>query len=137
MEDPSSNNLDLGEKENPKHWEPEPDGVPSVRVKNLKKTFKTLGGTTVTAVKNVSFSAYQGQIMALLGHNGAGKTTTMSILTGLFSSSGGDASINGYDIKTSINKVRGDLGLCPQHNMLFPSLTVREHLFFFGMVNKK
>ena len=116
------------------YWEPEPDGIASVKVKNLKKTYKVLGGREVNAVKNVSFSAYQHQIMALLGHNGAGKTTTMSILGGLFSSSGGSATINGHDIKSSMRKVRQGLGLCPQQNMLFPSLTVLEHLFFFGMV---
>lgn len=126
--------LDESEMEMNEYWEPEPDGVLTVNVKNLKKTFKSLGGTKVHAVKNVSFSAYQNQILALLGHNGAGKTTTMSILTGLFSSSGGSATIGGNNINSCMNEVRKDLGLCPQHNMLFPSLTVLEHLFFFGMV---
>ena len=49
---------------------------------NVKKTFKGSTGGTVYAVKGVSFSAFRGQIVALLGHNGAGKTTTMSVLTG-------------------------------------------------------
>ena len=43
------------------------------------------GGETVKAVNGVTFSAYEDEITALLGHNGAGKTTTMSVLTGLFS----------------------------------------------------
>ena len=121
--------------------------------------FRSKTGTTVHAVNGIRFSAFSGQIMALLGHNGAGKTTTMSILTGqhrsatpdclnisssnpcflftiigLYSATGGTAIINGYDINTNIEKIRGSLGLCPQHNMLFPSLTVVEHLRFFGMV---
>ncbi len=58
----------------------------------------------------------------------------MSLFTGLYSCTSGTAIVNGYDINTSIEKIRGKLGLCPQHNMLFPILTVREHLFFFGMV---
>ena len=45
------------------------------------------GGETVKAVNGVTFSAYEDEITALLGHNGAGKTTTMSVLTGLFSAS--------------------------------------------------
>jgi len=54
----------------------------------------------------------------------------------LYSATSGTAIINGYDITKSIEMVRGSLGLCPQHNMLFPSLTVQEHLFFFGMVKE-
>lgn len=63
-------------------WEPEPEGQPGVQVRGLKKVFKRPGSAPFVAVKNVRFSAYPDQIMALLGHNGAGKTTTMSILTG-------------------------------------------------------
>ena len=99
---------------------------------NLRKVFH--GKKEVIAVDDVSFNAFQGEITALLGHNGAGKTTTMSMLTGLFSPSSGEARINGYNIKTDLTTARDSLGLCPQHNMLFPSLTVLEHLIFFGMV---
>ena len=97
-------------------------------------SFQKFGGETVKAVNGVSFSAYEGEITALLGHNGAGKTTTMSMLTGMFSATSGSASINGHDISTSMDKVRRSLGLCPQHNMLFEDLNVFEHLKFFGMV---
>ena len=100
---------------------------------NLRKVFH--GKKEVIAVDDVSFNAFQGEITALLGHNGAGKTTTMSMLTGLFSPSSGEARINGYNIKTDLTTARDSLGLCPQHNMLFPSLTVLEHLVFFGMVS--
>jgi len=63
-------------------WEAEPEGTPGVQVQDLYKIFRSRTGKTVHAVNGVKFSAYKGQIMALLGHNGAGKTTTMSILTG-------------------------------------------------------
>ena len=92
------------------------------------------GRKKVVAVDNVTFNAFEGEIAVLLGHNGAGKTTTMSMLTGLFSPTSGDAKINGYNIRSDMTKARDSLGLCPQHNMLFPSLTVFEHLIFFGMV---
>ena len=98
----------------------------------MRKVFK--GMNTVVAVDNVTFNAYKGEITALLGHNGAGKTTTMSMLTGLFSPTAGDAKINGYNIRSDMAKARDSLGLCPQHNMLFEDLTVREHLVFFGML---
>lgn len=83
------------------------------------------------AVDDLSLNMYKGQITALLGHNGAGKTTTMSILTGLFPPTRGTASVNGHDIITDIEGVRSSLGLCPQHNVLFDRLTVKEHLDFF------
>ena len=61
----------------------------------------------------------------------------MSVLTGMFSPTSGTASINGHDITEDMASVRRSLGLCPQHNMLFEDLTVREHLRFFGMVRMK
>ncbi|KAJ8254174.1 hypothetical protein COCON_G00207860 [Conger conger] len=76
----------------------------------------------------------RGQITVLLGHNGAGKTTTLSMLTGLFPPSSGRAYINGYDISQDMAHVRRSLGLCPQHDVLFDNLTVREHLLFYAQL---
>lgn len=84
------------------------------------------------AVRNLSFNMFENQITVLLGHNGAGKTTTMSMLTGMITPSKGTALVNGYDIRTSMPRVRDSLGLCPQHNILFDDLTVAEHLYFFS-----
>ncbi len=53
---------------------------------------------------------YEGQITALLGHNGAGKTTTISMLTGLFPPTSGNAVVHGYDILNNIAGVRESLG---------------------------
>ena len=75
---------------------------------------------------------YEGQITALLGHNGAGKTTTLSILTGLFPSTSGSAYINELSVVDDIDLIRRNLGICPQHNVLFDRLTVAEHLNFFA-----
>lgn len=66
------------------------------------------------------------------GHNGAGKTTTMSMLTGMFPPTSGTALINGHDIRTNLYKARSSIGLCPQHNILFDELTVREHIIFYS-----
>ena len=84
------------------------------------------------AVDNLYLNMYQDQITVLLGHNGAGKTTTMSMLVGLFPPTSGDAVVNGHSILNDIDGVRESLGLCPQHNVLFGRLTVREHLSFFA-----
>ena len=118
-------------------FENEPKMNAGIKVNNLKKEFKKkFGGETVRAVNGVSFSAFEGEITALLGHNGAGKTTTMSVSTGMFSPTSGSAFINGHNIINSMDKVRQSLGLCPQHNMLFEDLIVNEHLRFFGMLKE-
>ena len=108
-------------------FEDEPNLKAGIQIKNLSKVFGTK-----TAVNKISFNIYENQITALLGHNGAGKTTTMSMLTGMFPPSSGTAYLNGKDIRTEIDQARNSLGLCPQHNVLFDELTVREHLIFFA-----
>lgn len=71
---------------------------------------------------------YSGQIFALLGHNGAGKTTTINMLTGMLPSTSGQARVNGLSILDDMDAIRSRLGVCPQHNILFPLLSVKEHL---------
>ncbi|XP_067002190.2 phospholipid-transporting ATPase ABCA3 [Anabrus simplex] len=108
---------------------------PGIRIKNLRKEFSSLFGSgTKIAVDGITLDIYQNQITALLGHNGAGKSTTMLILTGMFSPSSGTVYIDGYDIRRNMSKVRESLGLCPQQNMLFTDLTVKQHLIFFAML---
>uniref|UniRef100_A0A673XDS3 ATP binding cassette subfamily A member 3 n=1 Tax=Salmo trutta TaxID=8032 RepID=A0A673XDS3_SALTR len=89
------------------------------------------GEKSIRAVKDLTVNMFEGQITVLLGHNGAGKTTTLSMLTGLFPPSSGRAYINGYDIGQDMALIRHSLGLCPQHDVLFDNLTVREHLLFY------
>ncbi|XP_018909305.2 phospholipid-transporting ATPase ABCA3 isoform X1 [Bemisia tabaci] len=105
------------------------DLKPGIQVRNLKKSFKN-----VTAVNKVSVNFYQGEITALLGHNGAGKTTTMSMLTGMIPADSGKVIVDDYNIFDNISQFRENLGLCPQHNLLFNYLNVLEHLIFFGLL---
>ncbi|XP_071081907.1 phospholipid-transporting ATPase ABCA3-like [Haliotis cracherodii] len=115
-----------------RHFEKEPNGLnPGVCIKNLSKVFGS-GSKKKVAVNGMNLNMYEGQISVLLGHNGAGKTTTMSVLTGFIPPSGGTALVNGHDIRTDIQGVRQSLGLCPQHNILFDTLTVVEHMEFFA-----
>lgn len=58
----------------------------------------------------------------------------MSMLTGMMVPTSGSAIINGKDIRQDINGVRASLGLCPQHNILFDELSVREHIVFFSQL---
>lgn len=58
----------------------------------------------------------------------------MSILTGLFPATSGTAYVNGFDIRTEIDRVRSSLGICPQFDILFDDLTVAEHLYFYCLL---
>jgi len=68
----------------------------------------------------------------VLSFSGAGKTTTISMLTGAMAPTSGYATIAGKDIRTQMPKIRQDIGICLQHDCLFPMLTVREHIQFFS-----
>ena len=63
------------------------------------------------------------------------KNIFVSCILGMFAPTSGRAIVNGRDINTDLEGVRRDLGLCPQHNMLFDKLTVEEHLIFFARVS--
>ena len=104
-----------------------PDDV--LIVTDIVKTF----GDGKKAVDHVNINFYKDEIFALLGHNGAGKTTLISMLTGLYEATEGTAYYDGYDILDSNNmdEFRKKLGICPQHDVLFDQLTVREHLEMF------
>ncbi|KAJ3118142.1 hypothetical protein HDU96_003671 [Phlyctochytrium bullatum] len=84
------------------------------------------------AVKDVTFAAESGVIFGLLGPNGAGKTTLISILTGIYEASGGNARLAGFDIATHSQEVYKVIGVCPQFDILWDDLTVAEHLYFYA-----
>ena len=103
--------------------------VPGIEIKKLNKVYSRGNNH---ALKGLSVKFYQNEITAFLGHNGAGKSTTMHILTGLYRPTTGTAYINGLSITDSMNKIRKSLGFVPQHNILFPLMTVSEHLWFYA-----
>lgn len=84
------------------------------------------------AVKSLSFAMNEGQITCLLGHNGAGKSSVISMLTGLIPPTSGDCVVWGHRLTDELPAIRQITGVCPQQNVLFPMLTVEEHLMFFG-----
>jgi ATP-binding cassette subfamily A (ABC1) protein 3 len=65
----------------------------------------------------------------------SGKSTTISMITGLIPPTNGQIIVHGFDIASSMDSVRDTLGLCPQYNILFDHLTVREHLRLFATVS--
>ena len=84
------------------------------------------------AVDGVSFSVQEGEVFGLLGPNGAGKSTVISMLTGLFPPTGGTAAVAGHDVVKEAGKVKQMIGVVPQELALYPALTARQNLSFFG-----
>ncbi len=86
------------------------------------------------AVKGISFNVQEGEVFGLLGPNGAGKTQTISMLTGVVTPTSGTARIGGYDLRTQMSKVKEINGLVPQDLALYPTLSARTNLTFFGRI---
>jgi ABC-2 type transport system ATP-binding protein len=86
------------------------------------------------AVKGISFSVEEGEVFGLLGPNGAGKTQTISMLTGVIPPTSGTARIGGHDIHKEASQVKKINGLVPQDLALYPTLSARANLNFFGRI---
>ncbi|XP_067861316.1 ATP-binding cassette sub-family A member 13-like [Heptranchias perlo] len=102
-----------------------------VAVRSLTQEYKR---NKKVAIKDLNLDFYKGEITALLGPNGAGKTTTMSMLTGLYQPSSGAVYVNGRNMNRDLSVIRKELGVCLQHDVLFESLTVHEHLLLYGVI---
>ena len=84
------------------------------------------------AIKDITFSIPEGQIVAFLGPNGAGKSTTMKILTGYLSPSEGSARIAGFDVQNNRLEAAQRLGYLPENGPLYDDMTPKGLLEFFG-----
>jgi ABC-2 type transport system ATP-binding protein len=102
---------------------------PILEAENLVKEYGEF-----QAVKGVSFSVAEGEVFGLLGPNGAGKTTTISMLTGLFPPTSGTARVGGHDILKELRQAKKINGLVPQDLALYPTLSARANLSFFGRI---
>jgi sodium transport system ATP-binding protein len=98
-----------------------------IRVANLQKRFGT-----VLAVDGVSFLAPDGEVTGLLGPNGAGKTTSLRMIYGLMKPDGGSIAVDGSDVVSDPLAVQARLGVLPDQSGLYPRLTAREHVRYFG-----
>ncbi|KAG0019644.1 hypothetical protein BGZ82_011827 [Podila clonocystis] len=98
-------------------------------MKNMRKIYPT---NKKLAVKNVTFAVEKDTIFGLLGPNGAGKTSLIHILTGLYEPTQGWARLAGYELDREIKDVYRNIGVCPQHDILWDDLTVGEHLYFYA-----
>jgi ABC-2 type transport system ATP-binding protein len=86
------------------------------------------------AVKGLSFVIRRGEIFGFLGPNGAGKTTTISMLSCLLEPTGGTAIVAGHDVMKAPSEVKRRSGMVPQELALYPTLSGRDNLNYFGRI---
>lgn len=84
------------------------------------------------AVNDVSFTMEEGEVFGLLGPNGAGKSTTISMLTCLYTPNEGNMRVFGHDVVKEAAEVKKLIGVVPQDIALYPTLSARDNLSFFG-----
>ena len=98
-----------------------------IEVKELTKVYSGR-----KAVDRINFEIKKGEVFGLLGPNGAGKTTTISMLSCLIPPTSGDAHIEGKSIIKEPIEVKKRIGVVPQDIALYPTLSAKENLFFWG-----
>ena len=84
------------------------------------------------AIDGISFRIDSGEVVAFLGPNGAGKSTSMKLLTGYLAATKGTAKIAGHDMATDRIAGARKLGYLPENGPLYPDMTPRSLLRFFG-----
>ena len=104
---------------------------PIIEVRNLVKVFHSRG-RKITAVNDVSFDVFNGEIFGMIGPNGAGKSTTFSMLTTLIKPTSGSIKVAGFNVEKQDDKIRPLIGIVPQKLSLYPLLTARENLELMG-----
>jgi len=102
------------------------EGIPAIEVAKASKRFGRK-----YAIKDIVLQARRQEILALLGPNGAGKSTLINCSLGLYRLTSGTVKINGFDIEKDQDQVYRHIGVCPQHEILWPDLTAKEHLLFY------
>ncbi len=98
-----------------------------ISVRNLTKRFGKF-----TAVNDISFDVYRGEIFGFLGANGAGKTTAMRMLSGLSYPTSGSGTVAGFDIMREGEMIKRHIGYMSQRFSLYNNLTVGENITLFA-----
>eukprot|EP00257_Ricinus_communis_P020309 XP_015579513.1 ABC transporter A family member 7 [Ricinus communis] len=111
----------------------EPNTTHAIVCDNLKKVYPGRDGNPEKlAVRGLSLALPPGECFGMLGPNGAGKTSFISMMIGLTKPTSGAAYVQGLDIQTRMDWIYTSMGVCPQHDLLWETLTGREHLLFYG-----
>ena len=101
----------------------------AIQIENLSYCYRS---AIQYSLKNVSFQVQKGEIFGLLGTNGAGKSTAISVLCGLLKPTSGFVKVLDFELPEYANQLKSKIGVVPQDIALYPELTARENLRFFG-----
>ena len=101
---------------------------PVLELRGLRKTYGEL-----IALDLLDLEVRPGECVALIGHNGSGKTTTLRLVAGLLEPSEGQVTVAGGDLGEE--RSRAALSFVPDSPLLYPDLTVREHLELVGLAH--
>ncbi|KAL0729739.1 hypothetical protein Bca4012_025832 [Brassica carinata] len=111
----------------------EPSTSHAIVCDNLKKVYPGRDGNPPKlAVRGLSLAVPSGECFGMLGPNGAGKTSFINMMTGLLKPTSGTGLVRGLDICNDMDRVYTSMGVCPQHDLLWETLTGKEHLLFYG-----
>ncbi len=108
---------------------------PAILARDLRKTFRDPERGAVEAVRGIDLECHKGEIYGLLGPNGAGKTTTLRMLATILAPTSGSAAIDGVDVNENPLEVRRRIGFLSGTTGLYPRLTAREILEYFGSLH--
>lgn len=111
-----------------------------IEIKNASKDFENNNGTTLHAVRNVSLTVNDGEVVVIIGPSGSGKSTLLRIVNGLETAQSGSILIDGVDIMdkdTDIRRVREEVGMVFQSFNLFPHLSVLDNITLAPIKVKK
>ena len=97
-------------------------------IRNIRKQY----GSGKIANKSMCLAVEENTVFGLLGPNGAGKSTLISMMTGLYPPTNGTAYVAGFDIRSQMDQVYRNIGVCPQHDILWDDLTCGEHILFYA-----
>ena len=104
---------------------------PIIEVRNLTKIFISRRAK-VTAVDDINFDVFKGEIFGMIGPNGAGKSTTFAMMSTLIRPTSGSIKVAGFDVETEDDRIRPIIGIVPQQYSLYSDLTARENLELMG-----
>ncbi|MDY0212595.1 MAG: ABC transporter ATP-binding protein [Desulfuromonadaceae bacterium] len=110
----------------------DPEKMPQLWARDLTLRYP---GASKPALAGLSLEVNRGEIFGLLGPNGAGKSTAIGVLCTLLTADTGEVEIRALNLRTQKKKVRSLIGLVPQDIALYPSLTIRENLSYFGTLH--
>ncbi|KAM6163533.1 ATP-binding cassette sub-family A member 6 [Rhynchocyon petersi] len=115
---------------------PEFQGKEAIRIRNIRKEYKGKTGEVDALKAGLFLDIYEGQITAILGHSGAGKSSLLNILSGLSVQTEGSVTIYNRNISDlqDLEEIRKIIGFCPQFNVQFDLLTVKENLRLFAKI---